>query len=482
MLPTFLLFVVLLISTANASNAAINPPPSSLSKAGSVEQSAAKPIKEVIVVGGGIGGLTTALALSRISGLKVRVLEKARSYSPTAGAGFGFSPNGQLCLVGLGIPKKEVQALIHPIKRTILSEGRGATKLPLTDNENYAELGPNFGFFFGGALRANTVNLLYKHLGKAGVRVDFNTQVTNVEQEENGHSKVKITLNGGRQLLTDMVVGADGIGSTVAKCVFNGPGERRPLVYSKENIFYGVVDEDSSRTIPTKTAHFRNPFLGLANTMYLIFDKGEFITFRCGRHQQRGQGSSNPSHDPLIWALTYRSKTPPDRAQWGTDSRCREELERVLSRLHPSHPAREMVDITRPECLTHFGMFYQRFKTKWHRGRVVLMGDAAHATLPYVGMGAIQAKEDSYVLAQCLKKHNAVAEPAFQEFYQRRSARTKKFVDLATTLGKLYHVENPMLAWARDRLLTFVLGSKASFDVIKKEVLEDCPVDYRDFL
>jgi len=358
MLPTFLLFVVLLISTANASNAAINPPPSSLSKAGSVEQSAAKPIKEVIVVGGGIGGLTTALALSRISGLKVRVLEKARSYSPTAGAGFGFSPNGQLCLVGLGIPTKEVQALIHPIKRTILSEGRGATKLPLTDNENYAELGPNFGFFFGGALRANTVNLLYKHLGKAGVRVDFNTQVTNVEQEENGHSKVKITLNGGRQLLTDMVVGADGIGSTVAKCVFNGPGERRPLVYSKENIFYGVVDEDSSRTIPTKTAHFRNPFLGLANTMYLIFDKGEFITFRCGRHQQRGQGSSNPSHDPLIWALTYRSKTPPDRAQWGTDSRCREELERVLSRLHPSHPAREMVDITRPECLTHFGMFY----------------------------------------------------------------------------------------------------------------------------
>ena len=71
---------------------------------------------------------------------------------------------------------------------------------------------------------------------------------------------------------------------------------------------------------------------------------------------------------------------------------------------------------------------------------------------------------------------------AFQEFYQKRSARTKKFVDLATTLGKLYHVESPILAWAGDRMLTFVLGSKASFDVIKKEVLEDCPVDYRDFL
>jgi len=141
-----------------------------------------------------------------------------------------------------------------------------------------------------------------------------------------------------------------------------------------------------------------------------------------------------------------------------------------------------MVDITEPECLTHFGMFYQSFKTTWHRGRVVLMGDAAHATLPYVGMGAIQAIEDSYVLAQCLKKHDSIVEPAFEEFYQKRSARTKKFVDLATTLGKLYHVENPILAWGRDRLLTFVLGSKASFNVAKKEVLEDCPVDYRKYL
>jgi len=140
-----------------------------------------------------------------------------------------------------------------------------------------------------------------------------------------------------------------------------------------------------------------------------------------------------------------------------------------------------MVNITKPECLTHFGMFYQSFKTKWHRGRVVLMGDAAHATLPYVGMGAMQAIEDSYVLAQCLKKHNAVTEPAFKEFNQKRSARTKKFVDLATSLGKFYHVENPALAWARDRMLTFILG-KTSFEVAKKDLMEDCPVDDCDFI
>lgn len=64
--------------------------------------------------------------------------------------------------------------------------------------------------------------------------------MANIEQEA---SKVKVTLNGGKQLVTDMVVGADGIDSTVAKCVFNGRGERRPLVYSKENIFYDVVDD-----------------------------------------------------------------------------------------------------------------------------------------------------------------------------------------------------------------------------------------------
>jgi hypothetical protein len=161
----------------------------------------------------------------------------------------------------------------------------------------YAELGPKFGFYFGGALRANTVDLLYKHLGKTGVKVEFNTQVMNIEQDEK-EGKVRVTISGGKQLVTDMVVGADRIGSTVAKCVLNGQGERRPLVYSNENIFYGVVDGGSSKA-NLKTPVFRNPFLGIANTMYLIFDKGEFISFRCGRG-----GRAKGGNDPLIWALT----------------------------------------------------------------------------------------------------------------------------------------------------------------------------------
>lgn len=56
---------------------------------------------------------------------------------------------------------------------------------------------------------------------KAGVKIEFNTEVMNIEQEEK-EGKARVIINGGRQLVTDMVVGADGIGSTVAKCVCNG--------------------------------------------------------------------------------------------------------------------------------------------------------------------------------------------------------------------------------------------------------------------
>ncbi|CAF4290374.1 unnamed protein product, partial [Rotaria sordida] len=80
----------------------------------------------------------------------------------------------------------------------------------------------------------------------------------------------------------------------------------------------------------------------------------------------------------------------------------------------------------------HFGLYYrQHRKDEWHRGRICLLGDSCHATLPYVGQGANMAIEDALSLAICLEKHNFRIEPAFQDYYNQRFHRTKRIVDSA---------------------------------------------------
>lgn len=91
--------------------------------------------------------------------------------------------------------------------------------------------------------------------------------------------------------------------------------------------------------------------------------------------------------------------------------------------------------------------------------RCVLLGDSAHATLPYVGQGANQALEDAYVLADCLDACQYRYTPAFQAYYDRRAKRTKRFVDLSTTLGRIYHVENFFLSWV-SRSIVFLKKKK----------------------
>ena len=73
------------------------------------------------------------------------------------------------------------------------------------------------------------------------------------------------------------------------------------------------------------------------------------------------------------------------------------------SRYGPDCPALALARQTPNERLLHFGLFYRKVKPVWHQGRVALLGDSAHATLPYAGQGANQAIEDAVVLAQCLE-------------------------------------------------------------------------------
>ena len=88
----------------------------------------------------------------------------------------------------------------------------------------------------------------------------------------------------------------------------------------------------------------------------------------------------------------------------------------------------------------------------WHRGRAVLLGDAAHATTPNVGQGAGQAIEDAWVLAQCLAA-NENYKQAFETYQQRRMERAKKIVKLSWQIAKLTNWKGRFLTGLRDGLM-----------------------------
>jgi len=255
----------------------------------------------------------------------------------------------------------------------------------------------------------------------------------------------------------DMVIGGDGIHSTVVKQIFS---QTAPSIHSKENIFYGVIDNIDEQTSI-------NPSITTKNTLTQYLGYGEFIAYRVGNQGQ------------FIWAGTYPSNEPPiknDDAEW-TGINNQRELNRLLTRFPRTHPVHQCAAVTDKQRLLHFGLHYRHHRSDgWHRRRICLLGDSCHATLPFVGQGANLAIEDAIQLTLCLVKYNFEIEPTFEEYYNKRFNRTKRVVDMARFMGLFYHSENPIIHPFRQRLIPWLINSNMMIKIAEKELYENCPV------
>ncbi|CAF1651355.1 unnamed protein product [Rotaria sp. Silwood1] len=407
--------------------------------------------RSVAIIGGGIGGLTVANALKRI-GMSVSLYERAPYFIPTVGAAFGLQPNGQASLAHIGF-KDQIEKTLHPfLKWHIINEN---CEIVATYNK-LGEFGKRFGYFMGGTIRSELVDILKEPLEKDGI-LYYSHSMSNIKQDNGG---VTISFENEKQqkpLRVDMVIGADGIHSTVVKQIFT---QTAPSIYSKENVFYGMIDNIDQQTSI-------NPIITAKNTFVQYFGRGQAMTCRAGT---KGQ---------FMWAVTYPSVTPPstsDDAEW-TKMNNQRELNQYLSRFPQSHFIHQCVAATDTQRLLHFGLYYRQHRNDgWYRNRICLLGDACHATLPYAGQGANMAIEDAISLAMCLEKYNFQMEPAFQEYYKKRFNRTKRIVNMSRYMGLLYHSENPIIRSIRQRMLPWFITSDRVTKMLEKELYENCPV------
>jgi salicylate hydroxylase len=352
----------------------------------------------VVVAGAGIGGLTLGIALAQ-AGVAVDLYERAAELREV-GAAVALSANGTRLLYGLGVGDALDAVSTQPTE-LIYRDGRTGERIAA--HAGAATYRERFGAPYWGVHRVDvqqTLATAFTDAAGAG-HLHLGHAVTAVDAEAG-----TLTLDDGTVVGGDVVVGADGVHSTVRDAVA-GPGTGP--VYSGTSAFRGLVPVDALPGLPDPhaiqfwagpDAHLLHYALGRDD------DTVNFFAVLCG----------------------------PARWEGGTREAAEGELLDAFAGWHPA--VREMLAAV-PQS-PRWPLLSQPALTRWTRGRVALIGDACHAMLPHHGQGANQSIEDAVTLADLLAAHDPGE--ALAAYPPRRRARTRAIAASAWDTGTLLHL------------------------------------------
>jgi salicylate hydroxylase len=366
----------------------------------------------IIVIGAGIGGLAAALTLAR-SGFEVAVYEQA-SELREVGAGVQISPNATRILHRLGLEEPLRRYGVRPRAGVIRrwDDGREISRQPLADvcERNYGA--PYYHFH-----RAELLDVLSAAVPKGVVHLDH--RFVGLTQRE---GRVEVRFQNGATDNADVIVGADGIHSTVREAII---GKESPH-FSGHVAYRGLVPASRVEQLGIELAacswwgpehHFVHYFVG-AGARY----------------------------------LNWVAVTP---GEWRIESwTARGEIADALKEFDGWHPQVRAM-IASAETTNRWALYDRDPLPRWSVGRVTLMGDAAHAMLPYMAQGAVQSIEDAAVLAKCLEQagaHNVDA--ALRRYEETRKPRASRCQEGSRRNAILYHLPDGEEQRKRDAHLT----------------------------
>lgn len=365
-------------------------------------------MKHIAIIGAGIGGLCTAIALQK-RGFRVDVYENTAVIKP-AGAGIVLAANAIKALDKIGISETIIKAGKNLNSFQILAED-GEIIMQTDTNTIVKKYGYTGNFTIH---RANLHQVLCGqlqpgtlHLGKKCV--DF-------EQTNNG---VSVSFMDGSVTHADALIASDGIHSVVRRKLIPASVPR----YSGYTCWRGVTEVNQAG-------------LGDANATETWGSKGRV-------------GLVPLPNNQLYWFICIN--TTANNTQFSQYKG--KELAAIFRNYHS--PVEKVLAQTPDDKITWNDIIDLAPIKQFAYGKVVLLGDAAHATTPNMGQGACQAIEDAIVLANCLVQYSNVAE-AFSSFETRRLERTTAIVNCSWQLGKLAQLENKWLVALRNAALRMV--------------------------
>ncbi|HCR98343.1 MAG: salicylate 1-monooxygenase [Halomonas sp.] len=369
------------------------------------------------IIGGGIGGVAFAVALSRDSQLDVQLFESAPQFSEI-GAGVSFGPNAVKAIQRLGLEasyQRIADSSPAPFEDVWFEWRRGSDDTYLT-----ASLAPGVGQ--SSVHRADFLDAIVANLPD-GI-AHFGKRCVEVQQDAKSATAY---FSDGTHFTGDVIIGFDGIKSAVRQHVLPPEqyGEITPL-WSGTYAYRGMIPTSELET--TLEAHGSKKRLALVPQMYLGKDR-HILTFPVKQSQLVN----------VVAFITDRSTTNPklpEGEEWVQAVTHKE----MLGVFKDWGPACQAILECIPEPM-RWALHELPELTRYHRDRVLIVGDAAHALVPHQGAGAGLALEDAYVLASLLTdtscdRHNV--SDVLSAFEQVRYDRTCKAQRTSHEAGDIY--------------------------------------------
>lgn len=370
--------------------------------------------RPVVIAGGGIGGLTLAIALSQ-HGIASVILERAASFS-AAGAGIQIGPNGTRLLQQLGVAACLEPHVGHPVGIHLRRASDGADRgvLPLGTWIEQRHNAPYWTAHRGDLQAA----LLKVAQSKASIEIRMNWDVASFNETNDG---VTVAAADGRTVEGAVLVGADGLWSAVRRQI---SGMAMPTS-SRRSAARTVI---ATANLP---AGVRGDHVGvwMAPRVHVV------------HYPVRGGDETG---------VAILADEPWSVPGWGEDVSAAQALQPVAG-LTPL-----LLDLLgRGQHWRKWSLFDPPPLVRWSIDRTTLLGDAAHPILPFLAQGAVMAIEDAVVLATLLAAQRSNPSAALAAYETARRARTRKVQDTARRNGQIYHLTG-IAAAARDLVLRTV--------------------------
>jgi salicylate hydroxylase len=363
--------------------------------------------KKVLIAGGGIGGITALLAL-RQRGIDAELFEQTAAFGQV-GAGLQVSSNSTRVLRTLGLGEALAKVAYAPEARDYRAWD-SAERLYYTPLGERAE--ERFGAPYYTAHRADLLDVLLGGVEKGSFRLG--SRIERFDQDGDG---VTLSFADGSTATGDILIGADGIHSTVRGQMF---GNELPR-YTGNVAWRGLVPAE--RVAHLDVAKVAGVWMG-PNRSIVQYYIAAGKTFN--------------------WIGISRSEQPA-RESWLAEGR----IEDALAEYAGWHDTIRSIIAATPRVLRQ-ALYDREPLPDWRIGRVVLLGDAAHPMMPFYAQGAAQSIEDAYVLAGCLAASPEAPVAALERYVKLRQPRTAWMQGLARREEQLYQTSDAAEIAARN--------------------------------